>query len=151
MTPLFDPALLFRVQLRPVRTQLKFGTADWRLPDEAVLPAIGPSVSGQSDFASFRLAVSESALFVSAYVTGKRQSLWCRDSVLESSDGLHLWIDTAIRARCTELRDIAIGLSSLRKGEVPSTSSRVPAGCHSSSQREFKAAGGTLAGYPRGS
>ncbi len=27
-------------------------------------------------------------------MTGKRQTLWCRESVLESSDGLHLWIDT---------------------------------------------------------
>lgn len=94
MTQLFDPALLFRTQLRPVRTQLKFGTTDWRLPDEAALPALGQSISGQNDFANFRIAVSDTALFVSAYITGKRQSLWCRDTVLESSDGLHLWIDT---------------------------------------------------------
>lgn len=90
----FDPALLFRIQLRPVQTQLKFGTPNWRLPDEAQLPPLGTSVSGQSSFASFRLAVSASALFVSAYVTGKRRSLWCRESMLEDSDGLNLWIDT---------------------------------------------------------
>ncbi len=94
MTQLFDPALLFRIQLRPVSTQLKFGTADWRLPDEAELPPLGQSVSGQNSFAKFRIAVSPTALFVSAVVTGKRQTLWCRESVLESSDGLHLWIDT---------------------------------------------------------
>ena len=94
MTQLFDPALLFRVQLKPIRTQLKFGTANWRLPDEAELPGLGTSVSGQNSFAKLRMAVSDSALFVSAYVTGKRQSLWCRETVLENSDGLHLWIDT---------------------------------------------------------
>ena len=90
----FDPALLFRLQLQPVKTQLKFGAATWRLPDEAELPPLGPSISGQNAFAKFRLAVSSSALFMSAYVTGKRKTLWCRDSVLESSDGLHLWFDT---------------------------------------------------------
>ncbi len=66
MTQLFDPALLFRIQLRPVSTQLKFGTADWRLPDEAELPPLGQSVSGQNSFAKFRIAVSPTALFVSA-------------------------------------------------------------------------------------
>jgi hypothetical protein len=91
---LFDPALLFRLQLRPTRTQLKFGSANWRLPDEAALPALGQSVSGQNSLASFRMAVSDTALFVSAYVTGKRHKAWCRESMLDSSDGLHVWIDT---------------------------------------------------------
>ncbi len=92
--PIFDPALLFRVQLRPVRSQLKFGALNWSLPDEAELPALGTAVSGQNSFARFRLAVSDTGLFVSAHVTGKRQSLWCREAALDSSDGLHVWIDT---------------------------------------------------------
>ncbi len=94
MTQLFDPALLFRMQLRPVRTALKFGAVNWRLPDEAELPGFGSSISGQDSFARLRVAISDTALFVSAYVTGKQKALWCRDTMLEDSDGLHLWIDT---------------------------------------------------------
>lgn len=94
MTQLFDPALLFRMQIRPVHTQLKYGATGWRLPEEAELPRLGQSISGQNEFAKFRLAVSDTALFVSAYVTGKRQSVWGHHTLLEGSDGLHLWVDT---------------------------------------------------------
>jgi hypothetical protein len=91
---LFDPALLFRLQLRPISTQLKFGQQGWQLPAEAELPSIGTSISGQNNFATLKLAVSESGLFMSASVSGKRQLPWCRESRLEDSDGLHVWIDT---------------------------------------------------------
>lgn len=91
---LFDPALLFRLQLRPVKTTLKFGELDWQLPPEAELPPLGASISGQNQFARLRLAVSDSALWISAHVTGKRQLPWCRESRIEDSDGLHVWLDT---------------------------------------------------------
>ena len=91
---LFDPALLFRLQLRPIKTPLKFGQQGWQLPDEAELPSIGTSVSGQGNFAAMKLAVSDSGLFMSASIKGKRQLPWCRESRIEDSDGLHVWIDT---------------------------------------------------------
>ena len=91
---LFDPALLFRLQLRPVKTQLKFGQQSWHLPDEAELPGIGSSISGQNHFATIKVAVSDSGLFMTASVKGKRQLPWCRESRLEDSDGMHVWIDT---------------------------------------------------------
>ena len=91
---LFDPALLFRFQLRAVATQLKFGQQGWQLPAEAELPSLGTSISGQNSFATMKLAVSESGLFMSVSVKGKRQYPWCRESRLEDSDGLHMWIDT---------------------------------------------------------
>ncbi len=53
MTQLFDPALLFRLQLRPIRTQLKFGTANWSLPDEAELPALGRAFLARTVLPSF--------------------------------------------------------------------------------------------------
>lgn len=91
---LFDPALLFRMQLRPVKSTLKFGQQDWQLPPEAELPPLGASVSGQNQFAQLRLAASDTGLWISAHVTGKRQLPWCRESRIEDSDGLHLWLDT---------------------------------------------------------
>ncbi len=63
---MFDAALLFRMQLRPVRTSIELGKANWRLPEEATLPEFGSSLSGQSNFAKLRLAVSDKALFLSA-------------------------------------------------------------------------------------
>lgn len=91
---LFDPALLFRMQLRPAKTDLKFGQHGWQLPAEAELPSTGVSISGQNQFAKLKLAVSETGLFMSTTVTGKRQLPWCRESRIEDSDGLHVWIDT---------------------------------------------------------
>lgn len=91
---LFDPALLFRMQLRPVKTDLKFGQQGWQLPPEAELPSTGSSISGQGQFATLKLAVSDTGLFMSASVTGKKQLPWCRESRIEESDGLHVWIDT---------------------------------------------------------
>ncbi|MCC6508413.1 MAG: hypothetical protein IT423_04855 [Pirellulaceae bacterium] len=40
------------------------------------------------------MAISDSGLFLSTHVTGKRQLPWCRESRIEDSDGLHVWIDT---------------------------------------------------------
>ncbi len=91
---LYDPALLFRIQLTPLKTSLKFGTPAWQLPTEATLPELGMSLSGQNRFASMRLAVSDTGLFVSVHTTGKRQIPWCRESRVDDSDGLHLWLDT---------------------------------------------------------
>lgn len=91
---MFDPALLFRLRLRPVQTALKFGDRNWQLPDEAIIPALGKELSGQTEFAELRIAVGENALFLEATVNGKRQLPWCRESRIEDSDGLHVWIDT---------------------------------------------------------
>lgn len=91
---LFDPALLFRLQLHPVTVPTPFGQRDWQLPPEAELPNTGAGLSGQKSFATLKLAVSDTGLFLSVAVTGKRQLPWCRESRLEDSDGLHLLIDT---------------------------------------------------------
>jgi len=90
---LFDPALLFRLQLRPCATSLKFGERDWQLPQQAELPDLGSSLSGQPAFAKIRMAQSDSGLFLNLQVRGKRQLAWCRESRVEDSDGLHLWLD----------------------------------------------------------
>ena len=46
------------MQLRPVKTELKFGQSGWQLPPEAELPSTGSSISGQAQFATLKLAVS---------------------------------------------------------------------------------------------
>lgn len=63
------------------------------LPNSNQLPNFG-AFENQVHFADVRVGWSEKGLFVSAEVTGKEQSLWCRETQLLESDGLQIWIDT---------------------------------------------------------
>ena len=51
-------------------------------------------LDGANPFASVRAAWSPEGLFFWVHVEGKSKSPWCRDTRLEDSDGLQLWIDT---------------------------------------------------------
>jgi hypothetical protein len=64
------------------------------LPDEAILPCLSCELTGTEKFAQVRVAVGPNALFFQADVQGKKHLPWCRESRLEDSDGLHVWIDT---------------------------------------------------------
>jgi hypothetical protein len=90
--PLLIPQFLFRFAV-PCRYY-----ADWRKPaaelDEACrLPTFG-ELEGKQPYADLRAAWCEEGLAVSLRVTGKRLATWCRQTRLEDSDGLSLWIDT---------------------------------------------------------
>jgi hypothetical protein len=63
------------------------------LPAECRLPALG-ELEGERAFADVRAAWSEAGLAFSVRVEGKRHPSWCRETKLEDSDGLQLWIDT---------------------------------------------------------
>ena len=51
-------------------------------------------LDGERTFGDVRAAWSDEGLAFNLRVEGKRQPLWCRDSRLEDSDGLQVWIDT---------------------------------------------------------
>ena len=51
-------------------------------------------LEGKPSFADVRLAWSETGLALAVRVSGKSQAPWCRDSKIEDSDGVQLWIDT---------------------------------------------------------
>jgi hypothetical protein len=57
------------------------------------LPHFG-EFENQASFANVRVGWNEEGLFVFAEVSGKDQSLWCRDTQLLDSDGIQIWIDT---------------------------------------------------------
>jgi hypothetical protein len=59
----------------------------FRLPCFAELHGLKP-------FADVRLGWSEHGLALNATVYGKQQPPWCRDSRIDDSDGIQLWIDT---------------------------------------------------------
>lgn len=51
-------------------------------------------IDGRKSLADVRAAWSEEGLAFSVRVEGKKQPPWCRESRLEDSDGLQVWIDT---------------------------------------------------------
>ncbi len=91
--PLLAPRFLFRFST-PLLHHKKLWSATgvqletkYRLLDLAQL-------DGERPLADVRLAWSEEGIGVNVRIEGKRQPPWCRDSRLEDSDGLQLWIDT---------------------------------------------------------
>ncbi len=93
-TPLIDPSLLVRLRLKAHQLDRSFSDRPEALPDEAILPCLSSELAGDSKFAQVRVAVGQDALYFQADVQGKKQLPWCRESRLEDSDGLHVWIDT---------------------------------------------------------
>ncbi len=66
--------------------------ASYRLLNLAAFDA--GSDSQERHFADVRMAWSPQGLVFNVQVSGKKQPLWCRESRLDESDGLQLWIDT---------------------------------------------------------
>ena len=92
--PEIDPCLLVRLRMKAHRVDRPFSDRPEALPNEAILPSLTSELSGTEKFAQVRFAVGPNALYFQADVQGKRQLPWCRESRLEDSDGLHVWIDT---------------------------------------------------------
>ena len=64
----------------------------YRLSNLAALDA--GSDNAERAFADVRMAWSHEGLTLNVRVEGKKQAPWCRDSRLDESDGLQVWIDT---------------------------------------------------------
>jgi hypothetical protein len=90
---LLTPTFLFRFSVSCRRLEKRSSAAGIKLGEEYALPSFG-QLAGQSPFADLRAAWSERGLFFDLRVRGKKQTVWCRSSRLEDSDGLHVWIDT---------------------------------------------------------
>lgn len=91
--PLLAPTFLFRFA-----TALRYETKLWSskgvdLDADCVLPSFG-ELEDKPRFAEIRGAWSEAGLSFTVRVEGKKQSPWCRQTRIEDSDGLRLWIDT---------------------------------------------------------
>lgn len=90
---LLAPNFLFRFAV-PVRYREALGRAPvGPLTDEYRLPCFR-AAEGKRPFAQLWAAWSEAGLGFVVDVTGKKQPIWCRDSRIEDSDGLQIWIDT---------------------------------------------------------
>lgn len=91
--PLLAPTFLYRFAI-PCQHQADLEKRrPLALPDACILPCFS-RLEGKPVFADVRLAWSATGIGVQLRIVGKRQPAWCRDSRIEDSDGLQLWIDT---------------------------------------------------------
>jgi hypothetical protein len=90
--PLLPTRFLFRFAA-DLTYHDKLGGAPAELPADYRLPNLG-ELDGERPVADVRAAWSEAGLAFSVRVEGKRHPSWCRESKLEDSDGLQLWVDT---------------------------------------------------------
>ena len=92
--PALPPRMLFRFAAPCLyRAGLKWAPRGIQLPDEYHLPSFA-ELDGRVTYADVRAAWHESGLAITVRVAGKRQTAWCRDSQMDSSDGLQLRLDT---------------------------------------------------------
>lgn len=91
--PLLAPTFLYRfaVPCRQVPDLAK--RSPLTLPDDCAIPSLS-LLEGRPQLADVRVAWSEAGIGMSVRIQGKKQPPWCRDSRIEDSDGLQVWIDT---------------------------------------------------------
>ncbi|HTQ37700.1 MAG TPA: hypothetical protein VMJ32_01660 [Pirellulales bacterium] len=90
---LLPPSFLFRLAV-PCRQAAKLWTPKGvTLEDEYLLPNFA-ELDDAPQRVQVRAAWSEQGLAFSVAVQGKKQPPWCRESRIDDSDGVYLWIDT---------------------------------------------------------
>jgi hypothetical protein len=89
---LLPPRQFFRFSADVRRVELTAGKS-LVLDERYALPALA-ELDGRPAFADVRMAWNPQGLVWQATVEGKTQPPWCRDSRLEDSDGLQVWVDT---------------------------------------------------------
>jgi hypothetical protein len=90
---LLPPRQFFRFSADVLRSDDIASPKGFSLDERYVLPALG-ELDGRPAFADVRMAWSPDGLAWQATIDGKTQPPWCRDSRLEDSDGLQVWVDT---------------------------------------------------------
>jgi hypothetical protein len=91
--PLLAPTFLFRFTARCLRCQCDWARGAISLAPTHRLPCFA-ELEGRPSYADLRAGWNEAGLFFTLEVSGKKQLAWCRETKIEDSDGLQLWIDT---------------------------------------------------------
>lgn len=90
---LLAPTMLFRFAAPCLYTDAEWSAGGVKLPPAYRLPCFA-ELEGKTPFADVRLGWNEQGILLTTIVAGKEQAPWCRDSKIEDSDGVQLWIDT---------------------------------------------------------
>ena len=93
MSPLVNPASLFRLRLPCRKRDVLWPPAAWGLDDACRLPSFA-QVAGVPDVLELTLAWNADGLAVRGTARGVGTGRWCQPTRPEDSDGLHLWIAT---------------------------------------------------------
>ena len=91
--PLIPARFFFRFAAPCLHTEATWGKSGLQLGPEYRLADFA-ELEGRGTFADLLVGWSAAGLAINVRVEGKRQRPWCRESRLEESDGLQLWIDT---------------------------------------------------------
>src|SRR5262245_1211891 len=90
---LIAPTLLFRFAAPCRYCDQKWSAAGLTLDESFRLPCF-VELQGARPFADVRLGWNEQGVTLNLAAQGKQQPPWCRDSRIDDSDGIQLWIDT---------------------------------------------------------
>ena len=90
---LMSPTMLFRFAAPCFFAEELWSASGVKLAEKHRLPCFA-ELEGKRPFADVRLAWNTHGLAMTVLVRGKEQPLWCRDSKIEDSDGVQIWIDT---------------------------------------------------------
>jgi len=90
---LISPPMLFRFAAPCFYAGERWSSAGIKLDERFRLPSFA-ELAGKKPFADVRLAWNEHGIAFNVTVKGKQQPPWCRDSRIDDSDGLQLFIDT---------------------------------------------------------
>ncbi|MEZ6119867.1 MAG: hypothetical protein R3C28_25315 [Pirellulaceae bacterium] len=93
-TPLITPAFLFNVSANCHRFDGSWSRQGAELDVRHGIPSFRAELDNGPLFGDFRLAWSATGLWIDLRVSGKKQTPWCRETRLEDSDGLSIWLDT---------------------------------------------------------
>lgn len=90
---LLPPPFLFRYSTGLRRQSPLWTASGLRLSEEFQLRSFG-ELEGKRSYADLRAAWSDEGIGFTLVVKGKTQPPWCRDTRIDESDGLQVWIDT---------------------------------------------------------
>ena len=98
LNSLLSPRFLFRFAVPLHRKQPLWTSTGVALDESYKLPNLAEldhgTASGERSFADVRMAWDTKGVAITVDIAGKHQPVWCRESRLEDSDGLVVWIDT---------------------------------------------------------
>lgn len=93
MEALISPPMLFRFAAQCAYSEQKWSAGGIKLDEAHRLPCFA-ELAGKKPFADIRLGWNELGISFNAAIGGKQQPPWCRDSRIDDSDGLQIFIDT---------------------------------------------------------
>lgn len=90
---ILPPTFVFRFSVPVKETDLSWKPGGVELPEDYRIPSF-QEMDGARMFADVRCAWSAKGLFLDFQVSGKLQKPWCRETRIEDSDNIQVWIDT---------------------------------------------------------